>query len=459
MNQENLKQESREKSQGLVHEVLSVSQCEIQEEDRNGLALDQTKRALASNLVEEICSDDNLRMAYKRVISNKGAPGIDGMTVEHFPEFIKQHKCKIVEVLKTDKYKPRPVRIVEIPKPNGGTRKLGIPIVLDRFVQQAVYQVLEKLLDKDFSPNSYGFRKGKSAHQAVIEANRHISEGNRFVVDIDIESFFDRINHDRLMARLATYTDDKILLKLIRRFLQSGIMQNGVKEERNMGTPQGSPLSPLLANLVLDELDKELEKRGHKFCRYADDCNIFKSSRKAAERVKEYIETFLNSKMKLKVNRDKSKIGTPTKITFLGYTTGIKSSIIADKKSISRLKYKVRTFTRRTRGVSIYQIIGDLNEYIRGWKEYFKLDKRKGIYEDIDSWIRRRLRCYLLKQKKKYKTIKSWLISLGINIYDAMNLAFSSKGWWRLSISPQLSIGLPIKWFTNQGLASLQNKL
>jgi RNA-directed DNA polymerase len=444
--QEVTKQISREKSQSLQGGRDNVTVSGTQEEYKLCAAPYQ-KRALSENLMEEICQISNLNEAYKKVVTNKGAPGIDGMTTEQLEDYIKLNKATIVQLLLNGEYRPTAVKAVEIPKDNKDVRKLGIPTVLDRLVQQAIHQVLAKTLDKEFSNSSYGFRQGKSAHQAISQGQKYVEDGYEYVVDIDIEQFFDNVNHDILMARLARYIGDKRLLKIIRRFLQAGIMVNGVKQERSQGTPQGGPLSPLLSNLLLHDLDVELENRNHKFCRYADDCNIYVKSLAAAQRVKESITKFLAKRLKLKVNEEKSTVDKARNVKFLGFTIGIGKKLIAAKQTITKFKDKIRKITKRNRGTNISTIIGDLNQYTRGWREYFKLDTRKKIYNELDSWIRRRLRCYMLKQKKKPKTIEKWLIKLGISKSEAWKTAYSSKGLWRLSNSPQMCIALTCKWF------------
>jgi RNA-directed DNA polymerase len=417
------------------------------------------KRTFGDNLMEEICHRDNLNKAYKRVVQNKGAPGIDNMPVHALLGWLRIHGQELVEKLKSNKYFPQPVKKVEIQKIGGGKRTLGIPTVIDRFVQQAILQVLAKIIDPKFSNNSYGFRPGKSAHQALENARKYVENGHRYVADLDIEQFFDRVNHDMVMNRLSKHIEDKCTLKLVRRFLEAGLWSHGAYEDRREGTPQGGPLSPLLANILLDDLDKELEKRGHKFCRYADDCNIYVRSQVAAERVLNSIKKFLNNKLKLKVNDAKSAASVVTKRIFLGYTIGRKATLIASDKSLKRLKGNVRQMTKRNRGVSIHKIVQEINNCIRGWSAYFKYDRRNSIYQDLDSWIRRRLRCYRLKQRKRSYPIAKWLMAFGIEPHDAWILAKSSKGWWRLSKTIQLHMSMNNAWFGNLGMLSLHKEI
>lgn len=413
---------------------------------------------LSENLMEKICTRENLNRAYKRVLKNKGAEGVDGKTVYELGAWLKAHKDEVKEKLLTGKYKPQKVRGVEIPKPNGGKRQLGIPTVIDRFVQQAIVQVLEPILDPTFSESSYGFRPNRSAHQALGRAQEYVREGRTVVVDIDLEKFFDKVNHDVLMSRLEKRIKDKRLLKIVRRFLEAGIMKNGVVIERNEGMPQGGNLSPLLSNLLLDELDKELEKRGHKFCRYADDCNVYVKSRKAGERIMSSIKLFLSKKLRLKVNENKSKVAQASECKFLGYTITDEGKLIIAKESVNRLKDKIRQLTRRNLGKSLEEVVRKLNEQLRGWIGYFKLTEFPSQLRSLDGWIRRKLRCYKLKQKKRNFTIAKYLIELGVEARSAWNTAKSCKGWWRLSSSPALHQALNNDWFEQLGLVNLQSQ-
>ena len=413
---------------------------------------------LSENLMEKICARENLNRAYKRVLKNKGAQGVDGQTVYELGAWLKAHKDEVIERLLTGKYNPQKVRGVEIPKPNGGKRQLGIPTVVDRFVQQAIVQILEPILDPTFSESSYGFRPNRNAHQALKKAQEYVREGRTIVVDIDLEKFFDRVNHDVLMSRLEKRIKDKRLLKIVRKFLEAGIMQNGVIVERKEGMPQGGNLSPLLSNLLLDELDKELESRGHKFCRYADDCNVYVKSRKAGERVMSSIKLFLSKKLRLKVNETKSKVAPPGECKFLGYTITDEGKLTIAKESVKRLKDKVRQQTRRNLGRSLEEVVSKLNEQLRGWIGYFKLTEYPSQLKGLDGWIRRKLRCYKLKQKKRNYTIAKYLIELGVKACNAWKTAKSEKGWWRLSKSPALHQALNNTWFEQLGLINLQNQ-
>jgi len=375
-----------------------------------------------ANLLEKILLRDNLNKAYKRVKENKGGYGVDGMKVEKLLPFLKQHGLSLIKEIAMGKYKPQPVRRVEIPKPNGGIRLLGIPTVVDRFIQQAIAQVLTKVYDKDFSESSYGFRPGRDAHMAVKQAKEYMNQGYRWVVDIDLEKFFDKVNHDILMSILAKKIQDKMVLKLIRKYLQSGVMIGGLYSKTEKGTPQGGPLSPLLSNILLDELDKELEKRGHKFCRYADDCNVYVKSKRAGERVMKSLTKFLEKKLKLTVNKDKSAVDRPWKRKFLGFTFYFnkgKVRIRAHNKSIERLKNKIREITNRNVGTSMEWRIKRLNLLAVGWVNYFKIADMKGKLREIDEWTRRRLRACLWKQWKKIKTKFANLKKFGIPVYKA----------------------------------------
>lgn len=408
-----------------------------------------------ANLLGKILHRDNLNKAYKRVKKNKGSHGVDGMKVDELLPFLKQHGLSLIEEIAMEKYKPKPVRRVEIPKPNGGTRLLGIPTVVDRFIQQAIAQVLTRVYDMEFSESSFGFRPGRDAHMAVRQAEEYMNQGYRWVIDIDLEKFFDKVNHDILMSILAKKIQDKILLKLIRKYLQAGVMIGGLYSKAGKGTPQGGPLSPLLSNILLDELDKELEKRGHKFCRYADDCNIYVKSKRAGERVMKSITKFLDRKLKLTVNKDKSAVDRPWRRKFLGFTFYInrgKVRIRPHEKSIERLKDKIREITNRNVGISMEWRIKRLNLLTVGWVNYFKIADMKGKLREIDEWTRRRLRACLWKQWKKVKTKFTNLKKLGIPKYKAWQYANTRKGYWRISNSPILSRTLTNQYWTNQGL-------
>ena len=407
------------------------------------------------DLLEQVLSRDNLLQALDRVKANRGAPGIDGMTTRQLPEYLKEHWPAIRESLTSGTYQPSPVRRVEIPKPGGGERLLGIPTVLDRLIQQALSQVLGKLFDPHFSDASYGFRPGRSAHQAVSRAQGFLREGRRWVVDLDITRFFDRVNHDKLMARVARRVKDKRVLKLIRSYLESGVMLGGVCVRTEEGTPQGGPLSPLLANILLDDLDKELEQRGHAFVRYADDCNIYVRSRRAGERVKEGVTRFLARRLNLEVNEAKSAVERPWKRKFLGFSFTTNARIRLAPQSLQRAKARFRQLTRRWRGQSLEQTLADLNAYARGWAGYFALAETPSPFRDLDSWLKRRLRAILWHQWKNRKTRLHNLSALGIPARQAKQVAFSSKGPWRISHSKPVDAAMNNAFWRTKGLVSL----
>jgi RNA-directed DNA polymerase len=375
------------------------------------------------------------------------------MTVEQLPGYLKEHWPAIREQLLSGTYKPQPVRRVEIPKPDGGVRQLGIPTVLDRMVQQAVMQVLQSRWDAEFSEHSHGFRPGRSAHQAVAEAQKYIAEGRRWVVDLDLEKFFDRVNHDKLMAVVAHRVADKRMLRLIRAFLKAGVMENGLVGPVDEGMPQGGPLSPLLSNLVLDGLDRELERRQHCFVRYADDCNIYVRSRRAGERVKQNITRFITRRLKLQVNEQKSAVARPVERKFLGFSFTLREAkrrIAA--KAIVRFKQKVRELTGRTRGISIEQMTKELASYLRGWRSYFGFCETPSVLASLDQWIRRRLRSMIWKQWKRGKVRFARLCARGVNQYLAGTTAGSPHGPWRIANSPAMSIAFPIAYFDQLGV-------
>ena len=386
---------------------------------------------------------------------NGGSPGIDGMTVEELPAYLRELWPSLKSALLAGTYRPQPVRRVEIPKPGGGVRKLGIPTVLDRFLQQALLQVLQRHWDPTFSDGSYGFRPGRSAHQAIRRAQAYIRSGRGWVVDMDLEKFFDRVNHDRLMAEVTKRVTDRRVLVLIRRYLRAGVMEDGLVMPSAMGTPQGGPLSPLLSNLLLDLLDRELERRGHCFVRYADDCNVYVGSQRAGERVMRSITQFLERKLKLRVNRAKSAVARPWDRTFLGFTFSRRTA----KRKISpeavvKLKARVRQLTRRTRGASLSRVIRELRLYLQGWRAYFGFCEVRSILRELDSWIKRRLRCYQWKQwgRRGYRALRK----LGVSRELAWNTAKSAHGPWRLSRSPGLTFALTSAHFASLGLPSLQ---
>jgi RNA-directed DNA polymerase len=405
--------------------------------------------------MEEVCSRENLNRAYKRVKANKGAPGTDGMGVEDLLDWLKTHKGPLLRSLLDGTYQPQPVRGVQIPKPGGGMRQLGIPTVVDRLVQQAIAQVLEPILDPTFSASSFGFRPARSAHQALQQAVLYTQAGLDIVVDIDLEKYFDRVNHDILMARLARHIADKRLLRITRRFLQAGMMQNGVCIRREEGTPQGGPLSPLLANLLLDDLDKELERRGHAFCRYADDCNIYVSSQTAGERVMASVTRFLEKKLKLRVNPKKSAVARTTERKFLGYRILSGGRLGIAPASLKRMKDRVRKITRRNRGIRFEQVIEELNRFLPGWVIYFRHAQAKTALQRTDEWLRRKLRCFRLKQWKRPRTIWQRLMQAGVSRQEAANLASSGKGWWRKADTPASHQAMPNRWFDALGLVNL----
>jgi RNA-directed DNA polymerase len=409
-------------------------------------------------LMEEVCELENCKQALQRVKTNKGSPGVDGMTVDELPEYLKQHELEIGEQLRNGTYQPQPVRRVEIPKPDGnGVRKLGIPCVLDRFVQQAVLQVLQKRWDPTFSEHSHGFRPGRSAQQAVHEAQQYIAEGYRWVVDLDLEKFFDRVNHDRLLAAIAERVADKRMLKLIRAVLEAGVMEDGLVSPVDEGTPQGGPLSPLLSNLVLDELDRELERRGHHFVRYADDCNIYVGSERAGQRVRESVTRFITHRLKLKVNQAKSAVAQPRQRKFLGFSfTGEREPRrrIAPK-AIARFKERIRERTHRTRGISLRQMVKEITTYLRGWLGYFGDCQTPSVLQSLESWLRRRLRAVVWKQWKKGRTRFRELRKRGVSKDLAAQTAGSAHGPWRIANSPALSLALPNAYFDALGLPAM----
>ena len=407
------------------------------------------------SLMLQVLEKENLIQALKQVKRNKGAAGVDGMTVAALPEYLKHHWLEIKAQLLAGTYQPQPALRVEIPKPDGRKRKLGIPTVVDRFIQQAIAQVLRWIWEPHFHPNSYGFRLMRSAQQAVLHAQSEIIKGRKWVVDLDLDAFFDRVNHDRLMHKLKLKIHDKPLLRLINRYLKSGVEIDGHYEKTAEGVPQGSPLSPLLSNIVLDELDWELERRGHTFVRYADDCQIYVRSQRAGERVKQNITHFTENTLGLKVNVAKSAVDRPWKRTFLGFTFSASRGhkLKVSTKALKNVKHTVRVLCRRTRGHSIYQIIADLRKSLLGWKAYFGIAQVKSPQRDLDKWIRRKLRCYLLKQwgRSGYRKLRA----LGVGRRLAWNTAKSAHGPWRLSRSPALNYSLTRKYFIDLGLVEL----
>lgn len=406
--------------------------------------------------MEEVCDRANLEIAWQRVRRNKGGPGVDGMTIDDTKVYLREHWPTIRSQLLAGTYQPQPVKRVNLPKPDGGVRKLGVPCVVDRLIQQALLQVLQPRWDPMFSEHSYGFRPGRSAHQAVDQAQRYVAEGYRIVVDLDLEKFFDRVQHDRLMARVAARIADKRVLRLIRAYLKAGVMEDGLVNPVDEGTPQGGPLSPLLSNLVLDELDQELARRGHRFVRYADDCNIYVRSRRAGERVMASVGRFLTSKLRLKVNEKKSAVARPEERQLLGFSLANDGSErrIAPK-ALDRFKTRTRDLTRRTKGVSLAKLIEELAPYLIGWRGYFRFCQTPRVLANLDAWIRRRLRSYLWRQwqngGKRFKELRH----LGVPKFQAAVAAGSPTGFWRMSSHPAVQMALRNHYFDAAGLPRL----
>jgi RNA-directed DNA polymerase len=408
-------------------------------------------------LMEAVVERGNMTAAYRRVVRNKGSAGVDGMTVDELKPYLNAHWERIKKELFDERYKPNSVLLVEIPKPEGGMRRLGIPTVVDRLIGQAIHQVLEPIFDPGFSESSYGFRRGRSAYQAVEKARRHVEEGYRWVVDIDLEKFFDRVNHDILMARIARKVKDKRVLRLIRSYLEAGAMMDGLETVRQEGTPQGSPLSPLLSNILLDDLDKELEKRGHRFCRYADDSNIYVKSKRAGERVLASISGYLWKRLKLRVNGTKSKVGRPWELKFLGYTmtSEQKPRLRVSSQSVQRLKAKLRVIFSRGRGRNIQKVIEELNVILRGWIHYFKLAEVRNIFEELDGWVRRKLRCILWRQWKRTFTRAKQLMKRGLTEVRSWQSTQNGRGpWWNAGAS-HMNESFKKSFFERMGLVSL----
>jgi len=407
--------------------------------------------------MEEVCERENLREAWKRVRANQGSPGIDGMTVDELLGYLKEHGPERREQLLKGTYQPSPVKRVEIPKPDGGVRKLGIPTVLDRLIQQAVLQVLQEEWDPTFSDGSYGFRPGRSAQDAVTRAQQYIGEGYTWVVDLDLEKFFDRVNHDKLMGQIAKRVEDKRLLKLIRAFLNAGVMEDGLVSPSVEGTPQGGPLSPLLSNLVLDELDRELEARGHRFVRYADDCNIYVRSQRAGERGMESVQRFITKKLKLKVNEAKSAVAKPQERKFLGFsfTAGKEPKRKIAPKALDRFKERIREITLGSKGNSMEQVVAELARYIRGWRGYFGFCETPGVLRKLDSWIRRRVRSAFWRQWKTSHKRYAELVQRGVYPHAAQRMAGSNQGPWHLSQTQAMSVALSNEALASLGLPSL----
>ena len=411
--------------------------------------------------MEEVVGSKNMWEAYRNVVRNRGAAGVDEMSVDELKPYLKTEWPRIKEALLKDQYIPQPVRRVEIPKPGGkGMRTLGIPTVVDRMIQQAVFQVLDPIFDPGFSESSYGFRKGRSAHQAVRKAHEYVRAGNDWVVDLDLEKFFDRVNHDVLMSRVARKVKDKRVLRLIRRYLQAGIMDGGLVTPSREGTPQGGPLSPLLSNILLDELDKELEQRGHLFCRYADDCNIYMKSQRAGERVKESVTAFLAKRLKLKVNEEKSAVDRPWKRKFLGYTLTSEREprLKVAPESEARLKTKLKELFRRGRGRSVQRVIQEMKLILTGWMKYYSLAQVRAVFERLDEWIRRRLRVILWRQWKRPRTRKKRLMARGLPEEQAWKSANNGRGPWWNAGAAHMNLAFSKNFFDRLGLVSLLDR-
>jgi len=410
------------------------------------------------NLMEAVVERENMLNAFRRVVGNKGAAGVDAMSVDELKPYLQTHWERIKEQLLEGSYQPQPVRRVEIPKPGGkGMRKLGVPTVVDRLIQQALHQALNPLFDLDFSAHSYGFRSGRSAHQALCQAREHVASGRRWVVDLDLEKFFDRVHHDVLMSRVARKVGDKRVLCLIRRYLQAGIMEGGLVSQPTMGTPQGGPLSPLLSNILLDDLDKELERRGHRFCRYADDVNVYVASRRAGQRVLDSIEKFLTHRLHLRVNRQKSAVDRPWKRKFLGYsmTWHKRPRLKVAPSSVKRLRMVLKKAFRQGRGRNLGKFIEDLTLTLRGWVNYFRLSEVKGIFEELDGWIRRRLRWIIWRQWKRAYARAKGLMRRGLGEKRAWESATNGRGPWWNSGASHMNQAFPKKFFDRLGLVSL----
>ena len=410
-----------------------------------------------SGLMDAVCERGNLMLAYQRVVENKGAAGVDGIGVTEFKDYLKQHWPTIKAKLLTGDYMPQAVRRVDIPKPQGGVRTLGIPTLTDRMIQQALHQVLSPIFEADFSVSSYGFRPGKNAHQAVKAAQRYVAEGRRIVVDMDLEKFFDRVNHDLLMQKLSKKIDDRRVLRLIRRYLEAGMMAEGTISPRTEGTPQGGPLSPLLSNILLTELDHELERRGHAFCRYADDCNIYVKSTAAGDRVMASITRFLSDTLKLTVNVAKSAVAPPWKRKFLGYSMTYHKAprLRIAPTSIKRLQDKIRAMLKGARGRNLSYTIQQLNQVLRGWAAYFKLTEIKRVLEELDGWIRRKLRCIIWRQWKRVYTRACNLMKAGLSAAQAWRSACNQRGAWWNSGASHMNLAFPKVYFDRLGLVSL----
>jgi RNA-directed DNA polymerase len=448
--------EERGQISRLYDEAIPVWYSRSGKVESEWLSACKEQRNLTRDLMEKIADPLNLSKAYQRVLSNGGSGGVDEMTVKELQGWLEGNLKELQHQLLQGIYEPQPIRGVQIPKPNGGgKRQLGIPTVKDRLVQQAVHQVLSVDYERIFSMHSYGFRPNKKAHQALKQAGAYVEAGKSYVIDLDLEKFFDEVNHHRLMWLISTRIGDVRVLQLIHRYLKAGLMQDGLTEQRIKGTPQGSPLSPLLSNIVLDELDKELERRGLSYVRYADDVKIFLSNRARAEEVKASITRYITSKLKLKVNESKSSVCHGYELNFLGHSILKDGSLGLSKQSERRLKGKVGEITKRNRGISLEEMLGELRTKLQGWLNYFRYARMSSKLEAIDGWIRRKLKCFRLKQCKRTIAIVRWLRKLGVEETLSWRTALSGKGWWRLSNSPALSIGMNKMWLAQQGYYSL----
>lgn len=410
-----------------------------------------------NTLMERVLAPANLKRAYQRVVSNKGAPGADGMAVEQLADYVKQYWPILKTRLLAGEYHPQGVRAVEIPKPKGGTRQLGIPSVVDRLIQQALLQELTPIFDPLFSDYSYGFRPGRSAHQAIETARGHVAAGHRWCVELDLEKFFDRVNHDVLMAYVEGQIEDKRVLRLIRRYLEAGVMSGGLVGQRQEGAPQGGPLSPLLSNILLNELDRELERRGHRFVRYADDANIYVRSRRAGERVMASVERFLSQRLKLTLSREKSRVARPWACDYLGYGMSWhkQPKLKVAKMSLGRLRDRLRALLHGAEGRKMATVIERINPVLRGWAGYFKLSQSKGAFEELDGWVRRKLRCVIWRQWKRPSTRARNLTRLGLNEERACKSGFNGRGPWWNSGASHVNQALPKKLWDNLGLVSI----